>query len=153
MRFVQIPATVESSQMPPLLAVAVDQGRTESLLRWKKVFLSSTLTCGRSDILGKPVFLFLRNSPLKFWKTTHPGWGYPWSVIILSTLLVFLIFVTDSEDLIFPRTASRLGLKYQVHVAPYDSNPYRNPPRGEILHYLIEIYIYNSFRWGTRARQ
>lgn len=42
----------------------------------------------------------------------------------------------DPEDFIFPRTASRLGPKYQVHVSPYDSNPYKNPPRGECLIFL-----------------
>ena len=33
-------------------------------------------------------------------------------------------------------TVSRLGPKYQVQVSPYDSNPYKNPPRGEDLNFL-----------------
>jgi hypothetical protein len=52
MRFVQMAAMVESSPMPLLPAVVVDQGRTEFLQRWKKIYLSGILTCGHFDILG-----------------------------------------------------------------------------------------------------
>lgn len=52
MTFVPIPAMEESSQMPPPREAVVDQERIESLLIWRKIFLSNISTCGRSGILG-----------------------------------------------------------------------------------------------------
>lgn len=84
---------------------------------------SSISRCGHSGTLGKPmVAIYERISRVKFWLTTRQYTDAEDTLgIFLLILKLFVHMLTmsiDPDDLINPRTATRVGPKFQANIGP-----------------------------------
>ncbi|KAJ3565703.1 hypothetical protein NP233_g7465 [Leucocoprinus birnbaumii] len=100
----------------------VGPARTGRRLSAKRIFQSNTSTYGHSDILGEfsYVLIDLHGSLLR-------DGAYDYADTIDARQYTVAEDTLDPEDLIFPRTATRQGPKYQANVPPAP-DPYNHPP-------------------------